>query len=76
MSRRSGCTSSRAAPDAAAYWQELAVENGHFRRVAATLDDDERLALAAEVEARLEPYRDGDHLSLPRTLVLVTALRD
>jgi SAM-dependent methyltransferase len=63
----------RAAPDAAAYWQELSEENGHFRRVAAALDDGQRAALAAEVEARLAPYREGDHLSLPRTLVLVTA---
>ena len=26
-----------------------------------------------EVGARLAPFREGDHLSLPRTLVLVTA---
>lgn len=65
----------RAAPDAAAYWRELAGENGHFRRVAAALEKDERDALAREVEARLAPYREGDHLSLPRTLVLVTARR-
>ena len=63
----------RAAPDASAYWQALAAENGHFRRVAASLDDAERSALAREVEARLEPYREGDGLSLPRALVLVTA---
>ena len=63
----------RAAPDAIAYWQELSEENGHFRRVAASLDEVERAALAAEVERRLAPYREGDHLSLPRTLVLVTA---
>jgi SAM-dependent methyltransferase len=63
----------RATPDAAAYWQELSAENGHFRRVAASLDDAQRAALAAEVEARLAPYREGDHLSLPRTMVLVTA---
>ena len=65
----------RAAPDAATYWRELAAENGHFRRVAASLDETEAAALAAEVEARLEPYREGDHLLLPRTLVLVTARR-
>ncbi len=63
----------RAAPDAAAYWQALAAENGHFRRIAASLDDAERAALAREVETRLEPYREGDGLSLPRALVLVTA---
>jgi hypothetical protein len=65
----------RTAPDASRYWQELSEENGHFRRIAASLDDAERAALAAEVEARLAPYREGDHLSLPRTLVLVTAQR-
>ncbi len=65
----------RTAPDAAVYWQELAAENGHFRRVVASLDDAGRAALAAEVAAQLEPYRERDHLSLPRTLVLVTARR-
>ena len=30
----------RTAPDAAAYWQELSAENGHFRRVAASLGRD------------------------------------
>jgi len=65
----------RSAPDATTYWRELSEENGHFRRVAASLDDGERAALAAEVEARLARYREDDHLSLPRTLVLVTARR-
>ena len=63
----------RKASDAAAYWHELAAENGHFRRIAAALSDAERDALSADVEARLAPFREGDHLSLPRTLVLVTA---
>ncbi len=65
----------RTAPDAASYWQELTVENGHFRRVAAALEPTETEALAAEIEARLAPYREGDHLSVPRALVLVTARR-
>lgn len=64
---------SRTAPDAASYWKELSAENGHFRRVAAALSDREAGMLAEELEARLAPYREGDHLSLPRTLVLVTA---
>lgn len=64
----------RTAPSAAAYWQALAEENGHFRRVAASLDETERAALGRAVEARLAPYREGDGLSLPRALVLVTAL--
>jgi SAM-dependent methyltransferase len=63
----------RKASDAASYWHELSAENGHFRRIAAAMSDTERDALADEFEARLAPYRDGDHLSLPRTLVLVTA---
>lgn len=66
---------SRTAPDTASYWQELSAENGHFRRVAASLSEADAATLAAELEARLAPYRDGDHLSLPRTLVLVTARR-
>ncbi len=63
----------RTSPDAVEYWQELAAENGHFRRIASAMNDAEAAALADEIEARLAPYRDGDHLSLPRTLVLVTA---
>ena len=61
--------------NAAEHWERLARDNGHFRRVAAALDGAERAALAAELEARLTRYREGDHLSLPRTLVLVTARR-
>jgi len=61
--------------DAAEHWARLARENGHFRRIAAALGDAERAQLADEIEARLARYRDGDHLSLPRTLVLVTARR-
>jgi len=65
----------RIASDTDAYWQELSAENGHFRRVAAALSDTEAAALAAELDTRLAAYREGDHLSLPRTLVLVTARR-
>jgi len=66
---------SRAAPDAATYWAELSAENGHFRRIEATLTDGERLALVAELDRRLAPYREGGILSLPRAMVLVTARR-
>ncbi len=65
----------RTAPDAAAYWQQLADENGHFGRVRAGLSDDERDVLIREIETRFTPYRDGDRLAFPRTLVLVTARR-
>ena len=59
--------------DAADHWARLARDNGHFRRVTAALSETERVALAAEIDTRLAPYREGDQLSLPRTLVLVTA---
>jgi SAM-dependent methyltransferase len=61
--------------DAEEHWRLLAAENGHFRRIEAALDDDARRAVIGEVEARLAPYRAGDRLDLPRTLVLVTARR-
>lgn len=61
------------AADAAAHWESLAHDNGHFRRLDATLSDDERERVTAELEERLALYRDGEGLSLPRTLVLVTA---
>ena len=66
---------SRSAPDSAAYWAELSAENGHFRRVEAVLSDDERAALLAELDERFAPYREGDRLTLPRAMVLVTAER-
>lgn len=61
--------------DAAEHWRLLATENGHFRRIDAALGEQERRALVAELEARLAPYRVGDDLELPRTLVLVTGRR-
>lgn len=65
----------RSAPDAAAYWAELSAENGHFRRVEAALTGSERAAFVAALDERFVPYRDGAHLTLPRTMVLVTAQR-
>lgn len=61
--------------DAAEHWRLLAAENGHFRRVDASLDDDLRAAVVAELGRRLEGFRDGSRLLVPRTLVLVTARR-
>jgi SAM-dependent methyltransferase len=66
---------SRSAPDAPSYWAELSAENGHFRRVEAVLTDDERAALLEELEERFAPYRETGGLTLPRTMVLVTAKR-
>lgn len=63
------------AANAAEHWDRLARENGHFRRVAAVLSDAERAAILGELELRLARYEEGDHLSLPRALVFVTARR-
>ena len=60
---------------AAEHWNRLTRDNGHFRRIAASLEDDERAALLDELESRLAPFREGDLLSLARTLILVTACR-
>ena len=61
--------------DAAEHWRLLAAENGHFRRVDATLDDERRASVVAELGRRLEGFRDGSRLLVPRTLLLVTARR-
>ena len=66
---------SRSAPDPASYWAELAAENGHFGRVEAVLSDDQRAALVAELDERFAPYSGAGGLTLPRTMVLVTAKR-
>jgi SAM-dependent methyltransferase len=61
--------------NAAEHWSELSRDNGHFRRIAAALGDEQRRALLQELEARLGPYRDHERLRLVRTLELVTARR-
>ena len=65
----------RVEPSPAEYWAQLSQENGHFRRVAASLSEGQRRALAAELESRMEPFREGDHVALPRTLVLAKGRR-
>ena len=65
----------REAVDSRAYWQELSAENGHFRRVAASLNEKRAHALLVEMGRRLAPYGEGDRLVLPRTQVMVTARR-
>jgi SAM-dependent methyltransferase len=65
----------REAAGVGAYWQELSAENGHFRRMAASLDEAQADALAVELARRLAPFQEGDHLALPRAQVLVTARR-
>lgn len=64
-----------ATPSARAHWESLARDNGHYRRLDASLTADERVAVTAALEERLSAHRDGDGLSLPRTLVLVGARR-
>jgi SAM-dependent methyltransferase len=61
------------ASDAAAHWNHLARENGHFRRIDASLTNAERIAVITELERRSAHYRVGNQLRLPRALVLVTA---
>lgn len=61
--------------DGRAHWEQLATENGHFRRVDATLDETGRAAIVDELARRLAPFRADDGLALPRTLVMVTGRR-
>lgn len=61
--------------DAAEHWRLLAAENGHVRRIDASLDGGARAAVVADLAGRLESYRAGTGLALPRALVLVTARR-
>lgn len=63
------------APSAAAHWQDLTERIGRFRRLAAALAEDEAAAVVAELERRLEPYRSGAEILLPRAMLLVTARR-
>ena len=60
---------------AGAHWSELSRDNGHFRRIAAALGEEERRTLLQELEARLTPYRAQGRLRLVRTLELVSARR-
>jgi SAM-dependent methyltransferase len=63
------------AADAPEHWERLARENGHFRRAAASMSDDQRAAVVDELDRRLSAYRAGGGLAVPRALVLVTARR-
>jgi SAM-dependent methyltransferase len=59
--------------DAEAHWATLSAENGHFRRVAAALDESTTSQLLQELAARLERFRAGDALHLPRAMILAVA---
>lgn len=65
----------RETADAAAWWGEITAENGHFGRIAATLDPAQKQAVVDELARRLAPFAQDGGLVLPRALVLVTARR-
>lgn len=59
--------------DAAHLWTWLAGENGHVRRLDATLEARERTAVLAELDGLLGEHRGADgSLPLARTMTLVT----
>lgn len=63
-------------PDAAGLWAWMVTENGHVRRLDATLEAAERAAVLDELGRLVSDHRAGDgSLSLPRTMTLVTATR-
>jgi SAM-dependent methyltransferase len=57
----------------AEHWDRLSQQIGHFRRLREGLTEEEAEALGAELERRLEPYREDGGLALRRTMLLVTA---
>lgn len=60
--------------DAAALWAWMAGENGHVRRLDATLSVSERTAVLDELDRLVAAYRTHDgSLALPRAMTLVTA---
>jgi SAM-dependent methyltransferase len=59
--------------DAEAHWATLSAENGHFRRVADALDEATTSRLLRELAARLERFRAGGALHLPRAMILAHA---
>ena len=61
--------------NAAEHWQAMTERIGHFSRLDAQLSQVERGEVVADLESRLEPFRVGDRLVLPRAIVLVTAAR-
>lgn len=61
--------------DAAEHWQALTRDIGHFKRLAGAVSDLEQRAIVANLAGRLESYRQGARIALPRALVLVRAVR-
>jgi ubiquinone/menaquinone biosynthesis C-methylase UbiE len=61
-------------PDAAGLWTWMVGENGHVRRLDATLTDAERAAVLDRLDGLVAEHRAQDgSLRLPRTMTLVTA---
>jgi ubiquinone/menaquinone biosynthesis C-methylase UbiE len=60
-------------PDAAALWTWMVTENGHVRRLDATLSTAERAAVLAELDRLVDHRTEDGSLRLPRTMTLVTA---
>ncbi|MGI9658392.1 MAG: class I SAM-dependent methyltransferase [Gaiellaceae bacterium] len=58
------------------HWTQMTDRIGHFSRLDSGLSGSERSRIIDELAERLEPFRSGDLLALPRTLVLVTARRE
>jgi SAM-dependent methyltransferase len=60
---------------AAEHWTRLATDIGHFGRLDGSISAAQRDAIVDELTAKLEPYRSGEILRIPRALVLVRARR-
>jgi ubiquinone/menaquinone biosynthesis C-methylase UbiE len=61
-------------PDSAALWAWMVAQNGHVRRLDATLGVSERAAVLDELQRLVAAHRTPDgSLSLPRAMTLVTA---
>jgi SAM-dependent methyltransferase len=63
------------APSAAAHWGFLTCTIGHYTRIAGSLSAEEDVELQRALERMLEPYRSGDGLQLPRTMVMAVSNR-
>ena len=59
--------------DATGLWTWMTGENGHVRRLDATLSVSERAAVLVELDRLVAAYRTHGSLALPRTITLVTA---
>lgn len=63
------------APSALEHWGWMAARIGHFQRLDAELTSAERELVVSELSSRLERFRAGDRVALPRVQTLVAARR-